>query len=130
LVEIADVVDTLRQSSPVKKPTYAAKLGTGCITLPLMAGAAAAPRSRSTSLRKCGPGLLATFSLHVSKNFSKQELMDLVGWLAMMPKSKSAALKLESVKSTNSMLFIFESSYLSFMRIDGMPGVILREWAE
>lgn len=51
--------------------------------------------------------------------------MDLVGWLAMMPKSKSAALKLESVKSTNSMLFIFESSYLSFMRIDGMPGVSL-----
>jgi hypothetical protein len=123
VVEIADVIDKLQQSSPVKKPGYAATLGISSITLPLNTTTTAAMANPTPP--KSVPGLLATFSVHVSKTFNKQELKDLVGWLEKMPKVKSASLKLESVKTTNSMLFIFESSRLCFLRIYGLPGVSL-----
>jgi hypothetical protein len=123
LVEMADVIDKLQQSSPVKKPGYAALLGIGSITLPLNTTTTAAMPNPTPPKRV--PGLLATFSVHVSKTFSKHELKDLVQWLEKMPKVKSAGLKLESVKTTNSMLFIFESSRLCFLRICGLPGVNL-----
>ncbi|KAE8377747.1 hypothetical protein BDV26DRAFT_262858, partial [Aspergillus bertholletiae] len=62
-VEIAEMMDTIKQASPVKKPCYAAKLGMGSITLPLSPiSPAYVPVTRS-------PGLLATFSLHVSETF-------------------------------------------------------------
>lgn len=52
---------------------------------------------------------MATFSIHVSHNFSDGELRDLVEWIGTLPKMKCGTLKLESVKRTNSMLLIFES---------------------
>ncbi|WEW60804.1 hypothetical protein PRK78_006292 [Emydomyces testavorans] len=122
LVEMADVMNALQQSSPVKKPSYTAKLGIGSITLPLNTMAPAVTIPPTPKNVQC---LLATFSVHVSKTFNKQELKDLVRWLEESPKGKSATLKLESVKATNSMLFIFESSRLCFLRICGLPGVSL-----
>jgi hypothetical protein len=78
-------------------------LGISSITLPLNTTTTAAMANPTPP--KSVPGLLATFS--VSKAFNRQGLKDLVGWLEKMPKVKSASLKLESVKTTNSMLFYF-----------------------
>lgn len=116
-VEIASVIDTLRATSPVKKPSYAAKVGLGSICLPLTASAVA---TDTTTI----DGLQATFSVHVSHSFTNEDLEDLVEWLENMPKSK-CSLKLESVKSTDSMLFVFESNVLCFYRITSLPGVSL-----
>jgi hypothetical protein len=69
--------------------------------------------------------LLATFSLHVLQTFSNEELKDFVAWITIMPESKTATLKLENVKVTNSMIFIFEANLLCFSRIDGIPGAQL-----
>ncbi|KAN0069778.1 hypothetical protein V8E54_012084 [Elaphomyces granulatus] len=69
------------------------RLGMGSITLPLNTTTATAPSL--TSMKR--NGLLATFSLHVSQTFSKAELKDPVTWLTNMPKSETAALKLENV---------------------------------
>ncbi|KAJ9245641.1 hypothetical protein DTO169E5_360 [Paecilomyces variotii] len=121
-IEVADLIDTLRKSSPVKTPSYAAKVGMGSITLPL----AQIPITPSTSpMRRNPPGLLATFSLHVSKTFSRDELKELVKWIGTFPKIKGASMKLENVKQTSSMVFIFEASRLSYLRICGLPGMIL-----
>lgn len=118
-VELSNLIETLREKSPRKKPTYAARLGLGSIILPLV------PTIPSVASRPPAPGLLATFSMHVSDNFTEKELKDLVSWMGMLPKSKSAGLKLESIKKTHSMLFIFETNLRSFHRISGMPGVNL-----
>lgn len=123
-VEIADAIDTLRQNSPIKKPQYAPKLGLGSITLPLNPAMTAISINKPISTSDT-PGMLATFSIHVSKTFDKQELQALVNWILQLPKTKSATLKLESIKETQSMLFIFEGSCLCFSRIFGLPGVIL-----
>ncbi|KAJ9349271.1 hypothetical protein DTO027B9_7671 [Paecilomyces variotii] len=121
-IEVVDLIDTLRKSSPVKTPSYAAKVGMGSITLPL----AQIPITPSTSpMRRNPPGPLATFSLHVSKTFSRDELKELVKWIGTFPKTKGASMKLENVKQTSSLVFIFEASRLSYLRICGLPGMLL-----
>ncbi|KAI2012717.1 hypothetical protein LOZ39_003849 [Ophidiomyces ophidiicola] len=120
-VEMADVMDTLRKTSPLKKPGYASRLGAGSATLPLFPGLA----STANTSHPQEPGMLATFSLHVSKIFNNVELEDIAMWLSNMPKVKGASLKLEGIKITNSMIFIFEASCVSYYRVCGLPGVTL-----
>jgi hypothetical protein len=67
LVEIADLINALRQSSPVKKPTHGIRLGMGSITLPLNTTTATAPPL--TSMKR--NGLLATFSLTCPNHSAK-----------------------------------------------------------
>jgi hypothetical protein len=120
-VEFADVMADLRRTSPVKKPSYVAKLGTGSITLPLVNTAGTAQHHGVGSIQP--PGLLATFSIHVSHTFINSQLRTLVAWLQSL--DKDHGLTLEGVKETISMVFIFESSYLCFLRIQGLAGVTL-----
>jgi hypothetical protein len=119
---MADVIDKLQQSSPVKKPIYASKLGMGSVTLPLNKLESAEGHS---SLLSSVPGLLATFSIHVSHTFTNEELTELIKWLEECPRARGSKLKLESVKLTQSMVFIFEIDRLCFLRIDGLPGTAL-----
>lgn len=123
-LEMADVVATLRQSSPVKKPTYTAALGTGSICLPIQRNIQALSTPGQSPTRSV-PGLLATFSIHVAKTFGRQELRDLVHWLDQLPRSNGESLRLENVKVTRSMLFIMEGSLVCFLRICELPGVKL-----
>lgn len=118
-IAMSNLIEKLRETSPVKKPTYAGKLGPGSIVLPLVSSVP------SVASRPPVPGLMATFSIHVSENFSDEELRDLVRWIGNLPKSKLATLSLEGIKKTNSMVFIFEVTLGSFYRIMGIPGVSL-----
>lgn len=117
--EMASVIETLQRTSRVKKPAYAAKVGLGSICLPLTTSSAMVDVSRAAD------GLLATFSVHVSSDFTARELEDLVEWIESLPKTKHSSLKLESVKQTGSMLFIFECDIVGFRRICDLPGVQL-----
>lgn len=68
---------------------------------------------------------MATFSIHVSDNFTDSELRDLVRWVGTLPKSKSATLRLEGIKKTNSFLFVFQAPLNSFYRVMGCPDITL-----
>ncbi|KAI1973465.1 hypothetical protein LOZ53_003742 [Ophidiomyces ophidiicola] len=120
-VEMADVIDTLQNQSSLKKPGHATRLGVGSVVLPLLPNRAGIINNPNPS----ESGMLATFSIHVGKIFTKAELEDLGAWLASMPKVKGASLRLESIKQTQSTVFIFEASRLSYHRIRGLPGVTL-----
>ena len=63
------------------------------------------------------PGLLATFSIHVSHCFTREELESLARWLEESPRAKSSNLKLESFKVTNLLLSIFEVDQKCLARI-------------
>ncbi|KAJ9294601.1 hypothetical protein DTO271G3_6869 [Paecilomyces variotii] len=121
-VEMTDAITSLQQLSPVKQPIYAAKLGIGSILLPLNKSPAA---NAHHSLSTPAPGLMATFSMHVSHNYTREELKEFTRWLRESPKAKTSSLKLESVKITNSMVFIFEIERKCFRRIEGLEGVSL-----
>lgn len=123
-VEIAEIVASIQQNSPLKKPSHAAQVGTGSVTFAVNAAAAATTNTPSPNLSPA-PGMLATFSMHVSASFTHEELNGLVKWIDELPKTPSTSLKLEGVKETASTLFIFESSILCFLRIRGLPGVVL-----
>jgi hypothetical protein len=118
-VELAGVIDALQLSSPVKGPTYSAKLGLGSITIPLPELPATSRLRRDISDETSG--MQATFLIHVKHYFSDDELKDLVKWI----ESSKSTLRLESVKATDSMFFIFVSSRLTFYRIAGLPGASL-----
>lgn len=57
---------------------YTGKLGPGSIVLPLVSTVP------SVASRPPVPGLMATFSIHVSDDFSDQELRDLVNWITCL----------------------------------------------
>jgi hypothetical protein len=82
LVEVAGLINAVRQSLPIKKPTHGIRLGMGSITLPLNSTVAAAP---PRALIKRRHGLLATFSLHVLQTFSNEELKGLVAQNRRLP---------------------------------------------
>lgn len=119
IIEMSSLIDRLIQTSPVKKPAYAGKLGPGSIILPLVSTV------QSVASRPSVPGLMATFSVHVSDNFTDSELRDLVRWVGNLPKSKSATLRLEGIKKTNSFLFVFQAPLNSFYRVMGCPDITL-----
>ncbi|KAI1933366.1 hypothetical protein LOZ66_006493 [Ophidiomyces ophidiicola] len=98
-VEMVDVANTLRNQSPLKKPGHATRVGVGSVVLPLLPNKAGTINNPNPS----EPGMLATFSIHVGKTFTKAEVEDLGAWLASIPKVKSASLRLESIKQTQSM---------------------------
>lgn len=56
----------------------------------------------------------------MSKTFSRDELKEHLKWIETFPKTKGASLKLENVKQTYSIFFIFEASRLSYLRICGL----------
>lgn len=119
-VEMADVINSV-QACSARKPGYAAKLGIGSVILPLDPSRAVPVKVPTPHV----PGLLATFSIHVSKTFNNDELSQISAWIDQLPQVNGVSLKLESVKKTQSMLFIFEASLLSFRRICGLPGITL-----
>jgi hypothetical protein len=121
-VEVADIITTLRATSPGKKPSHCAKLGFGSIVLPLIVSHQTPNPSKGGPSRQANT-LMATFSLHVSDNYSRDQLLQLAEWIRGL--DQDAKLKLESVKETCSMLFILEGTYLAFSRISGLPGVEL-----
>ena len=116
---MSSLIERLKVTSPIKKPTYTGKLGPGSVILPL------ASTVQSVASRPPVPGLMATFSIHVSENFTDNELRDLVHWVGNMPKSKSATLSLEGIKKTNSFLFLFQAPLSSFYRVMGSPDISL-----
>ncbi|KAK2812615.1 hypothetical protein FQN50_001259 [Emmonsiellopsis sp. PD_5] len=123
-IRIADIMIDLRHNSPVKKPTYSAKLGIGSITLPLNQqglGQSANPPP-SVAMPK---GLLATFSIHVKQTLSPGELSGLMQWISQVPENANIGLKLENVKKTNSTVLFFESARVFYFLLMGLPGVCL-----
>ncbi|KAJ9324540.1 hypothetical protein DTO027B5_7349 [Paecilomyces variotii] len=120
-VEFTDVISELRRISPLKKPCHASLLGVGSIKLPLNPNSAAMSNSIMGLINQPVAHLAATFSIHVSYTYDAQQLEQLSAWIANL--EGDCTLKLEYVKETNSMLFIFEAPYTAFLRIQGLPGV-------
>lgn len=72
-----------------KKPTVVPKLGSGLITLPLNKSSAT---NIHHSLSGAVPGLLATFSVHISHNFTREELESLATWSQESSRAKRSNL--------------------------------------
>ncbi|KAK2738137.1 hypothetical protein FQN55_000757 [Onygenales sp. PD_40] len=121
-VRIADMMVHLRHNSPVKKPTYTAKLGVGSITLPLNQQGLGQSAPPAASM---GKGLLATFSVHVKETLSPSELKGLTQWLSKIPESANIGFKLENVKRTYSTVLFFESTRVFYSLLMGLPGFCL-----
>jgi hypothetical protein len=83
---MVDLIATLHETSPVKTPTYCLKLGMGhrTIALPLLP-AFGTHEYDDTPATSLGPGFMATFSAHVSHNFTQSELEKLVAWVFLLP---------------------------------------------
>ncbi|KAK2759807.1 hypothetical protein FQN54_002541 [Arachnomyces sp. PD_36] len=79
-VEIADIVISIQQNSPLKKPSHAAQVGTDFVTFAVNAAAAATVNTPSSNLSPA-PGMLATFSMHGRASFTHEELNGLVKWI-------------------------------------------------
>lgn len=64
---------------------------------------------------------MTTISFRLAEILSDQEV-EFVDWLSSDP-SRSAGLRLEAIKETDTMALVFEISRLCFMRICGIPGI-------
>lgn len=91
-VEIAEVMSTLREMSSFRRVNYAAKLGIGSVTFPLVAPAVGAPSIPAA----VASNYQATFSVRVSRTFTVEELRGVVAWVESFP--SNAQLVLERIK--------------------------------
>lgn len=124
-VELSSLIAHLRATaSPRKMPTYAAKLGPGSIVLPIIR-----PPPKSSIIDQSSsifypPGNLATFSLHISDNMTREDVNKILQLTHKSP-TEASTLRLESVKKTNSTVLIMECAIDCFYRIAGIPGIVL-----
>lgn len=116
-VEMAELIEELKGTSHQKSPSYTGISGTGSVVLPLSQSAI------NTSRWKTQPEYMTTFSVRLAEALSDKEVEKFVDWLSSNPKFRSAGLRLEAIKKTNTMVLIFEISRLCFMRICGFPGI-------
>ncbi|KAJ9235831.1 hypothetical protein DTO169E5_5994 [Paecilomyces variotii] len=115
-VDMAELIAILRAESSQRKPTHAVPLGVTSARLPF-------PGS-TPGLRPSGPpALRAVFGIEVDRDFSDQELRNLMGWLRSL--SPNVGLTLDGVYKTSSTGFVFQGSYAVYSQLKGLPSVKL-----
>ncbi|GAD96158.1 conserved hypothetical protein [Paecilomyces variotii No. 5] len=115
-INMAELVAILRAESPQQKPTHAVPVGvsSACLLFP-----GSAPGAHPTG----PPALRAVFGLEVNREFSDQELRDLMEWLESL--GPNNGLTLEGVYKTSSTAFVFQGSYAVYSQLKGLPSVKL-----
>ncbi|KAJ9296428.1 hypothetical protein DTO271G3_5126 [Paecilomyces variotii] len=116
-IDMAELIAILRAESPQRKPTHAMPLGVSSARLPFPGSA--------PGLRPSGPpALRAVFGIEVDRDFSDQELRNLMGWLRSL--SPNVGLTLDGVyKTSSSTGFVFQGSYAVYSQLKGLPSVKL-----
>lgn len=91
-IEMADLVSSLGEtSSPVKTPTYAARLGLGSVVLPIIRRTPTASTTIPQDTSAFYPsGYLVTFSLHVAETLSRSEIDEILHWIHQAPKKETS----------------------------------------
>lgn len=125
MIEIAQIMDKLQQSTVVKTPSHAVKIGLGSIVLPLSPFPNPRSATSTSSQPAYRPGLLASFTIHTTEPCDEVDIRNAANWAESFPQSKTLSLHYEGSKRVNSTLFFFEVQRLAFLRIAGAPGVTL-----
>lgn len=106
-IEMAQLVSSIREtsSSPVKTPTYAAKLGLGSVVLPIIRLTPTASTTIPQDTSAFYPsGYLATFSLHIAETLNRSEIDKILHWIHQAPNKETSVLTLENVKTKENKL--------------------------
>ncbi|KAJ5101246.1 hypothetical protein NUU61_003468 [Penicillium alfredii] len=112
-VGLSDVMATLRENSPVVKPTHHVKLGVSvCFSF------AGVTRVNPNTI---SPSLRTVFSVHIAENMTREQLDGFLTWIETLPPRFS--MDLDGIYPTNSILLILQSSYALFTNLAGYAGV-------
>lgn len=116
-IDMAELIAILRTESSQKKPTHAVPLGvsSACLSFPGSSALRAYPADP--------PALRAVFSVEVDKDFSDQDLRNMMEWLHSL--GPHAGLILDAVYRTSSTGFVLQGSYAVYSKLKGLPSVKL-----
>ncbi|KAJ9301990.1 hypothetical protein DTO271G3_856 [Paecilomyces variotii] len=113
-IDMAELVAMLRTKSPQQKPTHAVPLGvsSACLSFPRLSTPRAYPANP--------PAFRTVFIIKVMKDFSHQDLRNMMEWLHSL--GPHAGLTLDAVYETG---FILQGSYAVYSKLKGLPSVKL-----
>ncbi|KAJ9211241.1 hypothetical protein DTO166G4_7164 [Paecilomyces variotii] len=118
-IDMAELIAMLRTELSQRKPTHAVPLGvsSACLSFP----GSSAPRAYPAD----PPALRAVFSVEVDKDFSDQDLRNMMEWLHSL--GPYAGLILDAVYRTSStgFGFVLQGSYAVYSKLKGLPSVKL-----
>lgn len=115
-IELAEVMASLREDSPVKKPSHKLRLEHPRSVFDF-------PARLKPKSRMAPPRLRAVFHINVDRSFTKDELKNFVRWIHSL--SPSVGLSLEGVYEINSMSLVFQAPYAVYSKLDGIPDIYL-----